>query len=512
MTKLDVAAVVDASTNIWPQDTNGSRERGPDLASKVLTDVPSSELQVNNETSARLVRRIDRWMMPILCVVYALNFLDKITLNYAIVMGIASPRPDGGIGLRGDQYSWLASFFYFGYLAGEWPTTRLLQRLPLAKYLGLNITAWGAVLCCFAGVRNFGGAMVLRFFMGVLEASVTPGFALITSQWYTKREQGTRTGLWFSFNGVAQIFGGVVAYGVATGAQRHGYSMEPWKIIFLICGAITTAFGVVFLWIVPDNQTNAWWLTKQDRLLCIQRIKVNQQGIGNRQWKKYQVVEALTDPLSWAFCIYALIAMVPNGGLTNFFSPLIRSFGYTAEEALLYGAPGGAVQIVVVILSGHLGDRLKNRLLVSSAGLIVAIIGMSLIAALPENQRVGRLAGFYLNQAAICPFVAILSLVSTNIAGYTKKTTVAAMYLIAYCIGNIIGPQTFRGGRWASAEFTFIGCYALCFLDVLYIWWYYRRRNREKALLVENYEADGSSENEWLDLTDKENPDFKYVV
>jgi len=46
--------------------------------------------------------------------------------------------------------------------------------------------------------------------LGVCEAAVTPGFALITSQWYTKKEQGTRTGIWFSFNGWAQIFGGLV--------------------------------------------------------------------------------------------------------------------------------------------------------------------------------------------------------------------------------------------------------------------------------------------------------------
>jgi ACS family allantoate permease-like MFS transporter len=30
-------------------------------------------------------------------------------------------------------------------------------------------------------------------------------------------------------------------------------------------------------------------------------------------------------------------------------------------------------------------------------------------------------------------------MISSNVAGYTKKTTVAAMYLIGYCVGNIIG-------------------------------------------------------------------------
>lgn len=111
--------------------------------------------------------------------------------------------------------------FYFGYLAGEWPTNRLLQRLPLAKWSAFNVISmwsrlaksppasagkmltawswkvWGLVLACMAAVGNFSGAMAVRFLLGVFEAAVSPGFALFTSQWYTIREQGSRTGIWF---------------------------------------------------------------------------------------------------------------------------------------------------------------------------------------------------------------------------------------------------------------------------------------------------------------------------
>lgn len=327
--------------------------------------------------------------------------------------------------------------------------------------------------------------MVLRFFLGLLESSITPGFALLTSQWYTKSEQGMRTSLWFSFNGAAQIFGGVTACGISMGTKQHGSRIEPWKIIFLFNGLLTVFFGLVFLWIAPDNQTNARWLAEKDRLLCIQRIKVNQQGIGNRRWKRHQAIEAVTDPLAWAFVAYSLMAMIPNGGLTGFFSPLIKSFGYTAEEALLYGSPGGAFQIVTLLVSGFLGDRLRNRLSVSSAGLLIAILGMSLIAFLPDHLKVGKLVGYYMNTAAICPFVAILSLISSNVAGYTKKTTVAAMYLVAYCVGNIVGPQLVRGKSWKPAEYTFIGCYAFCFCDVFFIRWYCLRLNGKKAAVLD---------------------------
>lgn len=173
------------------------------------------------------------------------------------------------------------------------------------------------MLACFAAVENYAGAIAIRFFLGVFESAVTPGFALFTSQWYTKKEQGSRTAIWFSFNGWAQIFGGVVAYGIAVGCRKSGTTIEPWKIIFLVTGLLTMSIGFVFLWIIPDNQLNCRWLSKEDQILAIERVRINQQGIGNKHWKFYQLKEALIDPLSWAFFFYALIADIPNGQLRN---------------------------------------------------------------------------------------------------------------------------------------------------------------------------------------------------
>ena len=298
---------------------------------------------------------------------------------------------------------------------------------------------WGLVLCCMAALKSYSGAIAVRFFLGVFEAAVTPGFAYFTSQWYTKKEQGTRTGIWFSFNGWGQIFGGLVAYGIARGADIHGSSIAAWKIIFLVNGLLTAALGVVFLLVMPDNQLNARWLSKGDRRRAIERVRVNQQGIGNKHFKAYQLKEALTDPLTWAFGFYALTADIPNGGISNFFSQLIVSFGYTPEQSLLYGTPGGAVEVITLVACGFLGDRYGNRILFGASGLIVAIIGIALIVGLPLSNSRGRLAGYYLTQASPTGFVALLSLISSNFSGYTKKTTVAAIYLVCYCAGNIIG-------------------------------------------------------------------------
>lgn len=79
----------------------------------------------------------------------------------------------------------------------------------------------------------------------------------------------------------------------------------------------------------------------------------------------------------------------------------------------------------------------NGRLLWASVGLCFAILGVILIIAVEAS--LGRLLGYYLTQASPTGGVAIISMISTNVAGYTKKTTVAALFLIGYCVGNIIG-------------------------------------------------------------------------
>ena len=203
------------------------------------------------------------------------------------------------------------------------------------------------------------------------------------------------------------------------------------------------------------------------------------------------------------------------GGITNFFSQLIVSFGYTADQSLLYGAPGGVVEVVSLIVCGYLGDRFGNRILISMSGLATSMIGMLLIVCLPLSNDSGRLAGYYLTQASATGFVALLSLLASNVAGYTKKTTIAALYLIGYCAGNIIGPQTFvpkDKPRYIPAEITILCCWGFCILDLGFICWYYRRMNakNERIRALPGYTK--LDKQEFLDLTDKENHEFVYTL
>ena len=213
------------------------------------------------------------------------------------------------------------------------------------------------------------------------------------------------------------MFGGLIAYGIAHRNTAHPFPIAPWKVLFLITGTITTVIGLIFLIIIPDNQLNAWWLSEKDRVLAIERVRVNQQGIGNKHFKASQFKEAMFDPLTWAFAFVALTLAITTGGLTNFFSQLIVSFGFTAQQSLLYGTPAGAVEFLALIIWGEAIHRFGNRILCGTAGLCVALLGSIVLVALPLSNGVGRLAGFYLTEASTTGLIGLLSLISTNVAG-----------------------------------------------------------------------------------------------
>jgi MFS transporter, ACS family, allantoate permease len=158
----------------------------------------------------------------------------------------------------------------------------------------------------------------VRFFLGVAEAAISPGFVLFASQWYTTPEQGTRVSWWLSFNGWGHLVGSFVAYGIAVGTAQNPLAIKGWQLIFLVFGLFTALMGVIFLYWVPDSPLQAQFLTERERLMSVERIRVNQQGVGNKNFKWYQCKEALTDPMIWAFAASCFFLTVPNGKHVSF--------------------------------------------------------------------------------------------------------------------------------------------------------------------------------------------------
>jgi ACS family allantoate permease-like MFS transporter len=55
-------------------------------------------------------------------------------------------------------------------------------------------------------------------------------------------------------------------------------------------------------------------------------------------------------------------------------------------------------------------------------------------------------------------------------------------------------------------------CWSVGIIDMVFIWWYYRRQNRIKAAIRAQPFYTKVVNQEWLDLTDTENPELIYTL
>lgn len=353
--------------------------------------------------------------------------------------------------------------------------------------------------------------MIARFFLGATEAAVAPGFSLFTGIWYTRKEQPLRHGIWFCGNSIASIVGGVASYGIG---HLDG-KLAAWQNLFLIFGAVTAVWAIIMFILLPDGQDQTWWLTKEERKIASLRVAGNQTGDqSNRQYKLRQFADAVTDPANWLLALYILCVNLANGGLTAFGSLVVKGFGYQGLDALLLQMPAGATQLGFVILGCYLSSRFPNiRILIMFFLTLVSVLGLALMYALEPSNRSGRLAGYCLAMGYAANMPLGLSLISSNVAGFTKKATFNACTFIAYCVGNIVGPQFYSIGeapkyqRGIAASLAGL-CLGACFILCLRVWYSLQNSGKDRK-----YRQVGDTVitiNQ--DLTDRENKNFRYIL
>lgn len=96
---------------------------------------------VTPEQSAALRKKLDMRLLPIMCIMYGICYIDKFCMSWAVLFEF---RED--LDLQGKQYSWGSSIFYFGFLVAQYPGNYMLQKLQVSKVLGWSVITWGVLM------------------------------------------------------------------------------------------------------------------------------------------------------------------------------------------------------------------------------------------------------------------------------------------------------------------------------------------------------------------------------
>ncbi|TQV99420.1 allantoin permease [Cordyceps javanica] len=492
----------------YPQDPEAAKSNvkasDMDAALKFINhadDLPP----MTPEDEKRLVRKIDWSIMPLMFGCYFLQYTDKTLINYANIMGLQQDTH-----IDGNQFSQLALIFYVTYLAFEFPAGYLMQILPTAKFLGANVICWGIMVACTAAAKSWGTLVALRVLLGCFEAAVAPALILITSMWYKKSEQPVRVSIWYLGISVGQMVGAVTSFGFQ---HYKGSAFKSWQIMFLVYGLITVAVGLLVVFTMPDNPMVSR-LSDTEKRWAIARLRENMTGIENKSFKKHQVVECLLDPQTWLLSMAVMSSSIPNGFISTYSSTVIKTFGFTSEVSALMGIPSGAFTLILTITCGSLAGKHNMRGVFAVALLLVSTVGSCLLRFLPaEGYVAGKMVGTYLALCTGASLGLMYSYAAANFSGHTKKATLNAILLTCFCIGNIIGPLTFRDKDkplYIPAKIAMAITNAFAALCIIALVIYYKWENRRRDRVYANVEHVPNSE--FFNLTDRENHEFRYAL
>ncbi|KAM5350664.1 hypothetical protein ACJ41O_007169 [Fusarium nematophilum] len=459
-------------------------------------------LELDEATNKRLLRKIDWRLMPVLCFTYALQYYDKAILSQAAIFGL---RDDLDLN-DGLKYSWVSLIFYFGYIVGTYPISFLAQKFPSRIVCTVICIVWSFVILCTPACTSYAGLLINRFFLGLIEAGVSPIFMLVVGLWYTHSEQVMRSSLWYAFSGGSLLVSPLINYGLG---HIKGGALNSWQYMYLIAGIATLFWGIALWWVFPDSPQNARGFTEAERRLLLERVRGNNAGSENKEFKAYQFREALLDYQLWGIIVLSIVSCTGSGAVTTFGTIVFKDMGFDIFTSLLLNLPIGAMAFVCVLGSGYIGEKVANSRLYVVVGACAPVVLGCALWKLPDSATAGRIVGFYLINFFSSAWVQCIGLGTSNVAGHTKKAVYAAGTFIGYSLGNIVGPLMFDAKYAPRYDESFIGimiCFAICVGVSLVLRLVLARENSNRDRLYGPPDASHGLE----DMTDKENQSFRY--
>ncbi|CAK7246175.1 MAG: hypothetical protein STHCBS139747_007798 [Sporothrix thermara] len=320
---LDEAAAKAAEagdvTAVQLADERDEADEG-DLKAPSLATVPKPDSIANmsdeelRQLSVKMTRKVDLVIMPIMGILYILNYVDRSALAAAKVYGLMDD-----LGMTTQQFATAISILFVGYLPFQIPSNLVMTRITRpGLYICSAAAIWGAVSACTAAAQSYSGLLAIRVFLGVTEAVFFPGVLYFLSAWYDRSQLGKRVAALFMFQMLGSAFGGFVAAACLTLDGRYG--IAGWRWLFIVEGTVTVGCGIIFALIMPEFPHNARLLTPVERDFAVWRLEM-EAGAGEAHeettmWQGFKL--AMMDPKIWTLVWCGGMGQA-MGTIVNFF-------------------------------------------------------------------------------------------------------------------------------------------------------------------------------------------------
>lgn len=302
--------------------------------------------------------------------------------------------------LTNHEYETCLSILYVGYILMQVPSNMFINKISRPSlYLSAVMLGWGFLSTITGIVNNFEGMVVVRFFLGFVEAAFLPGTLLILSKWYTRRELTTRNAILFCGNLISNAFSALVGAAVLSNMQGT-LGHAAWRWLFWIEGAVTMLIAIGAAFILPDLPHNTRGFTEEERQVAQLRM-IEDVGEADTDSEDQGTMDgfmmAMKDGKVWLM-MFALTAFVVGLSFNAFFPTLTATLGYDYVTTLLFSAPPWVFSCIVSVLNAWHADRTGEKFWHITCPILGGIVGF--IISMSTLNTAGRYVALFLQASS----------------------------------------------------------------------------------------------------------------
>ncbi|KAJ0135897.1 High-affinity nicotinic acid transporter [Colletotrichum tanaceti] len=197
---MDVAKTDRSSDQVEDIGTDKQSSHGGNLV------MPASLAALGQEEYEKMGKRatlkMDMVIMPIMVIMYVLNYLDRQNIASAKLANITTD-----LDLSEVEYQTTVSILFVGYILMQVPSNMIVGKIKWpGVYICTGMAAWGVISSLMAVVHNYEGLLMARFFLGFVEAIFFPGALYFLSLFYNRKQFALRTAILYSGSQLGNAF------------------------------------------------------------------------------------------------------------------------------------------------------------------------------------------------------------------------------------------------------------------------------------------------------------------
>nr|XP_019001250.1 uncharacterized protein I203_05955 [Kwoniella mangroviensis CBS 8507]OCF64711.1 hypothetical protein I203_05955 [Kwoniella mangroviensis CBS 8507] len=354
-------------------------------------------------------RKMDIYILPVLCFMNICAFLDKANIGNANTAGMSAD-----LGITKKQY--------------KWPEMLLLKFIPPKFFLTGIVTFWSLASTLQGVTSSYGGMLACA--MGRQSLSISPCCTLEKNSVFVG--PSSKPSL------VLQTPSQAAAYGLVQAKT----SITPWKLVFIVKSTPTFLAAALIFLLLPSGPDRWAWLSPRENEIARERVERSQSKEHHGGYSVAGFKAALKEPWTWWIAIIHYAGGSAFNSLSVFLTAIIKELGYTSVNAQGLSAPPYLVAYVIAVITAYWSDRLAIRGWFIGIANLVGGVGYMMIAYVgPRSVRYFAayvtVVGVYVGQPLMFSWCA------TNADTSSKRASSLVIFLITGQLGSITGSNMY---------------------------------------------------------------------